>query len=272
LNNDGFLDLVHVNGFPPMMSSQFKQDPSRLFVSNGDATFTERSAELGFDDTGQGRGLVCFDFDRDGDLDIFVSNNGQPPRLWRNDGGNQRNYLTVKLKGSAANPECIGARVEVTANGKTQVRELRCGSNYVSQNPVEAHFGLGSADLVDKVRITWPDGADSTLSGIWANRRLVVGSGQPKRVPGPRVVSMQPNPFTVRTTIEVDTKGLDSDIRIYDVTGRLVRALHNSGRTRTTSFVWDGRDRHGRPLASGVYFIRARTLEGTSSARVTLVR
>ncbi|MEE9269492.1 MAG: FG-GAP-like repeat-containing protein [Candidatus Krumholzibacteria bacterium] len=272
LNNDGFLDLVHVNGFPPMATDQFKNDPSRLFVSNGDGTFTERSAELGFDDTGQGRGLVCFDFDHDGDLDIFVSNNGQPPRLWRNDGGNLGNYLTVRLQGSAPNSECIGARIEVTANGMTQMRELRCGSNYVSQNPAEAHFGLGNADLVDKVRITWPDGSDSTLSNIWANRRIVVGVSPPTRLPGPRIVSMQPNPFSVRTTIEIDTQGLDSDIRIYDVTGRLVRALHNSGRTGSTSFVWNGRDDRGRPLASGVYFIRAKTVEGTSSARVTLVR
>jgi hypothetical protein len=81
-DNDADLDLFHVNGWPG--DARFAQDPSRLFLSNGDGTFTERSAELGLVDTGDGRGVVCFDYDRDGDLDIFVANNGhlrgqQPP-------------------------------------------------------------------------------------------------------------------------------------------------------------------------------------------------
>ncbi|MEE8586457.1 MAG: VCBS repeat-containing protein, partial [Acidobacteriota bacterium] len=72
-DNDGNLDLFHVNGFfppgrdGPRIGAVFSEDPSRLFMSNGDGTFRERSLELGLEDTGQGRGLVCFDYDRDGD-------------------------------------------------------------------------------------------------------------------------------------------------------------------------------------------------------------
>ena len=174
-NNDGHLDLFHVNGFlldesDPGASSIFIDDPVRMFVSNGNGTFTEQSAVLGLDDTSQGRGVSCFDYDRDGDLDIFIANFGAPPRLYRNDGGNKQHYLGVSLKGDSPNTEAIGARVYVTAGGITQMRELRAGSNFESQNPVDAHFGLGEATSVIKVRVVWPNGKDSILHNVTADQ------------------------------------------------------------------------------------------------------
>ena len=90
-NDDGHLDIFHVNGMGDTDSSWwreefnwFLEDRSRLFVSNGDATFTEKAQALGIDDPAQGRTVVCFDYDRDGDIDIFVANNGQLSRLFRN--------------------------------------------------------------------------------------------------------------------------------------------------------------------------------------------
>src|SRR5262249_8905362 len=74
-NNDGYLDIFHVNGAPDAIGlTTFVSDPSRLFIANGDGTFTERSQELGIDDRGQGQGVVCFDYDGDGDIDILVVN------------------------------------------------------------------------------------------------------------------------------------------------------------------------------------------------------
>jgi len=170
-NNDGHLDLFHVNGFlldesDPGESSIFIDDPVRMFVSNGDGTFTEKSAVLGLDDTSQGRGVSCFDYDRDGDLDIFIANFGAAPVLYRNNGGNKQHYLGVSLKGELPNSEAIGARVYVTAKGVTQMRELRAGSNFESQNPVAAHFGLGDATSADKVRVVWPNGKTSIMHNV----------------------------------------------------------------------------------------------------------
>ncbi len=78
-NNDGHLDIFHVNGYLTPNSKlqrfrpkKFFDDPVRLFVSNGDGEFTERSTALGLDDTDQGRDVSCFDYERDGDLDIFI--------------------------------------------------------------------------------------------------------------------------------------------------------------------------------------------------------
>jgi hypothetical protein len=173
LDNDGHLDIFHVNGwYSSAAAAQFLMDPSRLFVANGDGTFTERSAEVGLNDTGMGRGVVAFDYDRDGDLDLFVANGQGPSRLWRNDSPPGNHCLGLRLRGRAPNTEAIGARIWVRTGGTTQLRELRAGSNFESQDPAEAHFGLGTAAQVDELRIRWPDGTTGISTNVAADRLL----------------------------------------------------------------------------------------------------
>lgn len=171
-NNDGHLDLFHVNGWP---SPEFLNDPSVMFISNGDGTFLERSLDLAIDDSGQGRGLVCFDYDRDGDIDIFIANNRNSPKLLRNDRGNDLNFIHIKLEGPVPNTEAIGAKIYVTTNGIQQMRELRAGSNFVSQDPAVAHFGVGATDVIDEIRIVWPtDQSMTTMNNVPVNQFLVI--------------------------------------------------------------------------------------------------
>ena len=172
-DNDGWLDLFHVNGWPFLGIESFGTDPSRLFMSNGDGTFTEASLVNGLVDNGQGRGVVCFDADRDGDIDIFVANWQAAPSFYVNL-VDQTNYLGVVLKGPSPNTQGIGALITITPSiGGTQVREIRAGNNFVSQNPAEAHFGLGDATSVD-LSVRWPDGMVSTESNVAANQLLVL--------------------------------------------------------------------------------------------------
>jgi hypothetical protein len=133
--------------------------------------FEEDAAAVGAADRGQGRGVAAFDYDRDGDLDLLIADSEQAPRLLRNDGGADHHWLSVALRGDGANSEAIGARVSVRAGGLTQLREIRAGSNYASQDPAEAHFGLGDAVVVD-VTVRWPDGATTELPGVAANQSL----------------------------------------------------------------------------------------------------
>jgi enediyne biosynthesis protein E4 len=174
-NNDGWLDLYHVNGWPFCSELGFADDPAVLFLSNGDGTFTERAAALGVADRGQGRGVVCFDYDADGDIDILVVNQLSPPRLFRNDLPRSNAYLTVRLRGLAPNTQGIGAKVWLRTGSRTQMREIRAGSNYLSQDPAEAHFGLGPATVVDEVRVEWPNGQTSQLNDVAANQLLLIG-------------------------------------------------------------------------------------------------
>ncbi len=171
-DNDGWLDLFHVNGWQ-LEGAEWLADPSVLFMSNGDGTFTEASLGNGLVDNGQGRGVVCFDADRDGDIDIFVSNNGDGPSFYVNQLV-QSNYLGVVLRGPSPNTQGIGAVITITPSiGGTQVREIRAGSNFLSQDPAEAHFGLGDATSVD-LSVRWPDGMISTESNVAANQLLVL--------------------------------------------------------------------------------------------------
>jgi enediyne biosynthesis protein E4 len=175
-NNDGFLDIFHVNGFKEglLLSTQpFIEDASRLFISDQNGAFLERSVDLGIDDNGQGRGIVCFDYDRDGDVDLFIANNEQAPKLFRNDSGSN-NFLHIQVAGELENTQGIGTRIYVTAAGQTQMRELRAGNNYMSQNPVEAYFGLGKASSVDLIQVIWPSGQQAILENVDINQLMFI--------------------------------------------------------------------------------------------------
>jgi len=173
-DNDGQLDLFHVNGYQHFASEEFHEDPSRLFIADGNGSFTDQSWLIRNGDTRQGRGLLCFDYDRDGDIDLFIANNSDTPRLYRNVGGSRRNYLAVKLAGRAPNTEGIGARVFVTVGDTTQMREIRAGNNFVSSDPAVAHFGLGAATHVDELRVEWPDGHVTTRTLVRPRQHLTI--------------------------------------------------------------------------------------------------
>jgi len=167
---DGDEDIFHVNGFD---NADFQNDPARLFVSDGAGTFTEDSTTRNLDDTGRGLGVVSFDYDRDGDLDIFITNNQAAPKLYRND-GLTRNWLAVKLDGRPPNTQAIGSRVVATIGGTRMTRVIRAGSNYISQDPAEAHFGLASAPAVDTLEVRWFSGGSTTLSNVAANQIVTI--------------------------------------------------------------------------------------------------
>ena len=174
-DKDGILDLFHTNGMQVAENpifAEFRSDPARLFMGGAGGTFTERSMDFGPAHVGQGRGVVCFDADRDGDLDILVANAGGPPNFYRNEGASPHNWLEIALTGPSPNTQGIGARITVVGSVTgTQVAEIRLGGNYVSHNPAEAHFGLGVDTEVD-VTVHWPDGQMSTLPDVAANQVL----------------------------------------------------------------------------------------------------
>jgi hypothetical protein len=168
-DNDGWLDIFHVNGWG--------QDPEKpvLFMSQRNGSFHEYAGAAGLAVARQGRGIVCFDYDDDGDIDILVSSwPDEEPRLYRNDGGDNKKWLQVKLKGSGDNTGAAGAWVKVTAGGITQLREVRLGTNYVSQNPLMVHFGLASSPIATTVKVEWPDKSTSTLTNVAADQRITI--------------------------------------------------------------------------------------------------
>ena len=174
--NDGDLDIYHTNGWAQADEfGAFSNDTSRAFVSDGEGRFTEMASELGLDDPDDGRGVVCADFDNDGDVDILQLHIGSEnsASLWRNDSeGN--NYLGVKLNGLPPNTGALGARVVISTNGSEQMREVLLASNYLSHNAADLHFGLGDAGEVDTLTVQWPDGDETVRQDVAANQRLTI--------------------------------------------------------------------------------------------------
>lgn len=184
-DNDGWLDLFHVNGMYPVDSlpDYYLSDPSRLFINDHDGTFTESSAAASLVDTGQGRAIVCFDYDNDGDIDIFVFNAGQTSRLYQNTLTNNPGWLQVDVAVETPGKTIAGTLIEVVTGSLTQTRQITVGSNLMSQNPLRQHFGVGGATTIDQVRVTWPSGTQRILTNQSINQLLKVDPPPPPEPP-----------------------------------------------------------------------------------------
>ena len=160
-DNDGYEDLYLASGYLDTDDINRLEQPNLLFRNNGEGEFADVSAISGAADWGTGRGVAYADFDNDGCLDLFVANlgrsaaDGEPSLLFRNrcDWGN--NWLVVKTVGSASNRDGIGARIQLTADGRSQIREVTAGASNSSQNMLPVHFGLGQAAVVEEITVRW---------------------------------------------------------------------------------------------------------------------
>lgn len=178
-NNDNLLDIYIANASIVFPTPSAKLPTNALYRNNGDGTFMDVTEQAGVGDTGWGRGCVFGDYDNDGDIDIFIVNNGETPRLLCNDGGNKNNWLKVKTVGVKSNKDGIGARVTVKSGSLIQIREVSGGSSYISQNSLEVEFGLGQRNRVDSIEIRWPSGIIQKLENVSVNQTItVVESGK----------------------------------------------------------------------------------------------
>jgi hypothetical protein len=162
IDNDGDLDIYHTNGYPVSFltpEDTYHSDASRAFVRNDAGTYSDEAAALGLATQTSGRGVVCADFDHDGDIDLLelTEARGNSARLWENrTAAAGRHFLRVKLEGLPPNTEAAGARVFARVGNAEQMREVMIGSNYASQNPTVQIFGLDSSTVVDELRVEWP--------------------------------------------------------------------------------------------------------------------
>jgi hypothetical protein len=176
-DNDGDLDLIMTDGMyfrAATTEDAFNAQPMRLWRRDG-SDFTEVAIASGLRDTDSGKGLLVLDYDEDGDLDVFVANNGAAPRLYRNEGGNTLGFLRVRLHGSTSTRDAWGTKLWMrrAASGTAVVRELRGGNDFLGQSEAVAHFGLGaSSDPVAELRVRWPSGVEQTLTDVAPNQTL----------------------------------------------------------------------------------------------------
>ena len=147
-DNDGDLDLYLANGG--------STGDNRLFRNDGSGTFTDAASPL-VKNTGPSTGVAWGDYDGDGDIDLYVTNNNPyRNKLFRNEIGTSNHWLHINLVGTTCNVSAIGARVRVVAGGVSQTREISGGSGMCSQNSLTAEFGLGFNVVVDTLQVQWP--------------------------------------------------------------------------------------------------------------------
>jgi tetratricopeptide (TPR) repeat protein len=172
----------------------------RFFRNEGHETFREIAKPIGVSSDRDGRGVVWLDYDNDGDLDLYVANQGQPPHLFRNDLNSDRHWLEVRLRGDPAtgtNADAVGTRVTVVAGQERQFRERDGGTGFSGQSDPRVHFGLGDHDRVDLLEVRWPDGGIQYLENVSADRLVTVRQDPARYVGRSRVVIEAPRQRTM---------------------------------------------------------------------------
>ena len=183
LDNDGNPDILSVSGtvYPelePVYPKYPRRGPRLLFRNLGDGKFVELGEEAGPGISARhvSRGCAFGDFDNDGDLDVVIMNQNEPPSLLRNDSPPENHWLKVRLEGTRSNRSAIGGRVVVRYGGKAQAQEVMSQSSYVSANDPRLHFGLGAEKTVD-VDVRWPLGATDHFKGVAAGQLATIREG-----------------------------------------------------------------------------------------------
>ncbi len=180
VDNDGDLDLASTNGW---YLDDWIFDRSSLWNNEGGepVVFTQAAAEMGFDDELWGSALVAVDYDRDGDLDFMQSCNGFGPqphqlRLLENQPApaNRNHFLVVQPRMPGSNHRAIGAVVRIEVGARRMMRLISAGTSFLSQEPAEAFFGVGTAEAVERLTIAWPDGTTDELVDVAVDQVLRV--------------------------------------------------------------------------------------------------
>jgi len=277
-DNDGDDDLYVAAGFSSINAQIADFNYFFLNEQPSNIQFKNISLESGCRGWADSRGLVTFDFDDDGDLDILVPNinlqqqgrrTAFEPSLYENK-NNTGNWLKVDLIGTTSNRCGFGAAIEVVADSVSYHR-YHSGITFLGQNIQPEHFGLADAQAVQKVIVKWPSGKRDEVSDVQINRTLVVVEGEhevdtPDGPSNPDTFVENftlrggyPNPFNAGTRIEFTIPGPGQvEIEIFNVVGQRIRRLKQDFSTSGVHHIfWDGKASSGLPVPSGVYIYRA---------------
>jgi hypothetical protein len=184
-DSDGDLDLFFTCGEVRMgraeagASGTFEERYAMksLLLENREGRFADVSDLAGpfFGERLIGRSCAAGDFDDDGDEDLLVTVMGGGPRLLRND-TRKGHWIGFRLEGNPPNRDSIGARLSLTAGGRTQVREVFGGGSYLGQRDRRQLFGLGAATSIERLVVRWPgkDGGETVHTGLAVDRYHVL--------------------------------------------------------------------------------------------------
>ncbi|WP_299172386.1 CRTAC1 family protein [uncultured Allomuricauda sp.] len=172
-DNDGDLDLFIANGtYRPKMNNF-------LYLNQGKGDFVKDYSEIIVKHADTSAGMAHADFDRDGDLDIFVANWGssdQINRFYKNTTSG-KHWMSLRLTGKDANKYGIGSRVTLFYDMHSQTRWMYPVTGYGSQDDYELHFGFGAVSKIDSLQLVWPNGQTDVHKSIEINKHYLAVEG-----------------------------------------------------------------------------------------------
>ena len=157
-------------------------EPHCAFFNLGDGTFATASAVSGFDFPDDSRSLGLTDWDGDGGLDVWMTNRSAPMVRFLHNEAPRGHFLKIRLEGTTANRDAVGARVEVrlkSAPDRPLVRTVKAGEGYLGQSSRWLHFGLGANPDIQSVSVAWPGGRAETIKGCRPDCRVTFTEGDP---------------------------------------------------------------------------------------------
>lgn len=182
-DNDGWKDIFVSRGHVQSLNSAPRimvEQPNTVFRNLGGMKFAALTEEAGFTSRppARHRGSATGDFNEDGKIDVVVSAISAPAELWINQSPENNHWLEIKLEGTKSNRDGIGARIKVTARGKSQYNHMTSASGYASSSAGPVHFGLGQSATADLIEIQWPSGIVQKLQNVAADRVIKVKESQ----------------------------------------------------------------------------------------------
>jgi len=264
-DNDGLLDLFIANGEIPsaLFIANSLQDPDKLFMNNGDGTFTDGTDAAGLGSTQRSRGAAFGDFNNDGKLDVVVNTvkHNEPyqvsAKLYINTTDNGNHFLRVRVEGTTGNRDGFGSRVRIVVNGQSQTAEVDGGSGHASHNSSIVHFGIGTATTVDSVIVRFPSGMVMTVADVGVDQTITVLEDMVTTfadvTSGKWVNRISEREF------EIQSNGAPTEANLVDLSGRTVqRSNCNGSNYRLPNGL------------SGIYILEIRSAEKVFRERIIL--
>ena len=186
---DGWPDLFVANGHIDDFSARGEpwKMPPQLFRNEGAGRFSDVSEQSGsyFGGANLGRGVARVDWNRDALPDLVVVHQDRPVALLKNETAVAGRSVVVELRGVDSNRDAIGTRLRATCGGRTQVLEVCGGDGFFASNDRRQIIGLGPADQIDELQITWPSGRTDVLREVPAGSLIRLTEGAEPRAEFP---------------------------------------------------------------------------------------
>jgi hypothetical protein len=179
-DNDGYKDLFTAGG--AILDNELEVlhrpalQPNGLLRNNGNFTFTDVTSTAGaaFQEPKMHRGAAFGDFNNDGKIDIVVSNINDKPQLLINRTANGNHWIILRLVGTRDNRDGLGTKIKITTAEGVQYNHATTAVGYSSSSDKRVHFGLGKADVIEKIELSWPTGVQQVLTHVRADQVLTI--------------------------------------------------------------------------------------------------